>query len=94
MAVRRLQAAFLTRRHLEKSTCLQLCWKGRQAHYRWPAPRILRARLLSTLQTRFFSKGAPPRLAAGHNDSGGETVQRLLPDGRVVNAFNIIGNAH
>ncbi len=40
-----------------------------------------------------FSGGPPPKLALGHNDSGGEQVQRWVRDARVVKAFNIIGNA-
>ena len=41
-----------------------------------------------------FSKGIPPTLAVGHTDSGGERIQRMLPDSKVVKAFNIVGNPH
>jgi len=38
--------------------------------------------------------GAPPALALGHTDSGGEQVQRWLPEARVVKCFNMVGHAH
>src|SRR5712692_2675706 len=37
---------------------------------------------------------APPGLALGHTDSGGEQVQRWLPESRVVKCFNTVGHAH
>jgi predicted dinucleotide-binding enzyme len=40
-----------------------------------------------------FSSGAP-KMALGFSDSAGELVQRLLPQAKVVKAFNIITAAH
>jgi len=50
--------------------------------------------LIDATNPLVFTPGAPPALALGHTDSGGEQVQRWVPEARVVKCFNMVGHSH
>ncbi len=70
-------------------------WDGTENAIRLAKPESFSGKLvLDATNPLDFSRGVPPTLAVGGNDSGGEQVQRWLPDAKVVKAFNIVTNLH
>lgn len=74
---------------------LATLWSGTENVIQQAEPKNLAGKVvIDATNPLVFTPNEPPSLALGHTDSGGEQVQRWLPQSRVVKCFNIVGHAH
>jgi predicted dinucleotide-binding enzyme len=74
---------------------LSTLWEGTENAIKLANPENLAGKILMDATNPLdFTKGPVPVLSPSGNDSGGEQVQRWLPDSKVVKCFNIVGNSH
>ncbi|HYH81672.1 MAG TPA: NAD(P)-binding domain-containing protein [Longimicrobium sp.] len=69
---------------------LATLWDGTENALRLADPASLAGKVVIDVTNPLDFSTGMPRLSIGFSDSGGEQVQRWLPDSRVVKAFSII----
>jgi predicted dinucleotide-binding enzyme len=69
---------------------LATLWTGTKQALDMAGPDSFAGKLVIDATNPIDFSGGGPKLAVGHTDSGGETVQRWLPKAHVVKCFNIV----
>ena len=73
---------------------LATLWSGTESALKMAGARNLAGKVvMDATNPLVFTPNAPPGLALGWKDSGGEQVQRWLPDANVVKVYNTVGNS-
>ena len=71
---------------------LAIAWNAEDDVISQIRPQLSGKVVIDVTNPLVFNESGPPELAVGHSISGGEIVQRSLPDSHVVKTLNIINH--